>query len=892
MAEADKNKSALPTVYDPGSVEQRIYQFWEESGAFRADADSQKPKFSIVMPPPNVTGSLHLGHAWNNTLQDIIIRYKRMAGYEALFLPGTDHAGIATQTRVEKNLREETGQSRHDLGREAFIERVWDWKNEYGHRITNQVRALGSSCDWSRERFTMDEGLSRAVRTVFVELYNRGLIYRGNRIINWCPRCSTALSDIEVEHMDVQSKLYHVRYPYVDGSGEVVVATTRPETMFADVAVAVHPDDERYQGRAGKLLKLPLTNREIPVIEDTYVEQEFGTGCVKITPAHDPNDFEVGLRHELEMPQCIDADGILTDLAGPYSGLTREEARERVVEDLRQGGYMVEEEELLHAVGHCSRCDTVVEPFLSEQWFVKMAPLAEKALAALERKELEFVPERFEKVFSHWLENVRDWCISRQLWWGHRIPAWYCNNCNEINVAMDEPAACSHCGSHDLTQEEDVLDTWFSSGLWPFSTMGWPDTEGDYKAFYPTSVLVTAYDILFFWVARMVFTGLEFTDEMPFEKVVVHGLIRAADGRKMSKSLGNGVDPLDVIAKYGADALRFTLATGTSPGNDQRFYWEKVEGSRNFVNKLWNASRFVLMNLPEGEALAVLHPDDWNVLDKWIVTRLHQTIDEVSGHLSRYDFGEAGRALYDFAWDEFCDWYIEFAKLSLYGTDEASKAQTRAVLVYVLDNLLRLLHPIIPFVTEEIWQSLPEREGKDAASLVRSNWPVSQQAWNSTTAVEQVVQVIEVIRSVRNIRSEMNVAPSKPVNLVIRANSSDSLKLLEAVESYVKRFCNAETLEVGQDKTAPEKSVTAVFGGGEVYVPLTDLVDLAAERERLDKERDRLRTEVERATKKLGNQQFVAKAPADVVESERQKASEYQQRLKSVEERIRALSND
>ncbi|QSO53288.1 valine--tRNA ligase [Alicyclobacillus curvatus] len=888
MSEGNQTERTLSTVYDPLAVEQRIYRFWEESGAFRADASSAKPKFSIVMPPPNVTGSLHLGHAWNNTLQDIIIRHRRMAGYEALFLPGTDHAGIATQTRVEKTLREETGQSRHDLGREAFVEKVWEWKHEYGNRITNQVRAIGSSCDWSRERFTMDEGLSRAVRTVFVELFNRGLIYRGNRIINWCPRCATALSDIEVEHMDVAAKLYHVRYPYVDQSGEVVVATTRPETMFADVAVAVHPDDERYQSQVGKMLQLPLTDTQIPVISDTYVEQEFGTGCVKITPAHDPNDFEVGLRHNLSMPQCINADGVLTDLAGKYAGLSREEARVKVVEDLRAGGYLHKEEELMHAVGHCSRCDTVVEPFLSEQWFVKMAPLAENALTALKRGELEFVPDRFEKVFAHWLENVRDWCISRQLWWGHRIPAWYCNDCGGIAVAMDAPESCPHCGSHEIHQDEDVLDTWFSSGLWPFSTMGWPEETDDLRKFYPTSALVTAYDILFFWVARMVFTGLEFTNQMPFESVVVHGLIRDGEGRKMSKSLGNGVDPLDVIEKYGADALRFTLATGTSPGNDQRFYWEKVEGSRNFINKLWNASRFVLMNLVQGEELAALSPESLSVLDKWIATRLQQTITEVSHHLNRYDFGEAGRALYDFAWDEFCDWYIEFAKLSLYGTDESAKRQTRSMLVHVLDTLLRLLHPLIPFATEEIWQSLPDR----STALILADWPTAREEWKFDVAVEEVRQVIEVIRSVRNIRSEMNVAPSKPVHLTLRPNSRETEALLQSVEAYIKRFCNAEAVEIGQDKTAPDKAVTAVFAGGEIYVPLTDLVDLGAERERLSKERERLHAEVERATKKLANEQFVSKAPLDVVESERQKAAEYRQRLLSVEERIAALSVD
>jgi valyl-tRNA synthetase len=878
------NQKQLPSVYDPTTVEQRIYTFWEQGGFFKASGNGRKKPFSIVMPPPNVTGKLHLGHAWDGTLQDTIIRYKRMAGFDALFLPGTDHAGIATQTRVEKSLNEEEGLNRHDLGREAFIQRVWEWKDKYGDLITNQIRAIGSSCDWSRERFTLDEGLSRAVRTVFVSLYDKGLIYRGNRIINWCPRCSTALSDIEVEHMDVEAKLYHVRYPLVDGTGDVVVATTRPETLFADVAVAVHPEDKRYQHMIGKMLRLPLTERVIPVIADEYVEPEFGTGCVKITPAHDPNDFEVGLRHNLEMPQCIGADGYLNELAGAYAGLSREEARVQVARDLDAGNYMKQVQTLNHAVGHCSRCDTVVEPYLSDQWFVKMQPLADPALRGVVEKQVRFVPERYDKVFTHWLENIRDWCISRQLWWGHRIPAWYCEDCGEITVSMEDVTACSHCQSGNIHQDEDVLDTWFSSALWPFSTMGWPDNTEDLARYYPTGALVTGYDILTFWVARMVFTGLEFTGEMPFDDVVVHGLIRAADGRKMSKSLGNGVDPLEVIAKHGADALRFTLATGTSPGNDQRFYWEKVESSRNFINKIWNASRFVLMNLPEGFALAPIVHEGLDIADRWILHRLSETVDEVSRHLDRYDFGEAGRALYDFAWDDFCDWYIEFSKLSLYGEDAARQAQTRGVLVYVLDALLRLLHPMIPFVTEEIWQSLPTQ----GEALIVAEWPQVQSAHLDVTAVKQIGIVMDAIRAVRNIRAELNVAPSKPVAMFVKTQDEDMLALFESTRSYLMRFCHLSALTIDSGLDAPEQAMTAVVTGAELFLPLTDLVDIQVEIERLERERAKWIAEVERVERKLGNQQFIAKAPDDVVAAEKAKAADYQVKLASAEERIAA----
>ncbi len=874
------------TVYDPADVEKRIYEYWESNGYFKAGKDKSKPPFSIVIPPPNVTGVLHLGHAWNNTIQDITIRYKRMAGFDVLWLPGTDHAGIATQTRVEKMLRQEEGKSRYDIGREAFVERVWDWKRKYGNIITNQARAFGNSVDWSRERFTMDEGLSKAVREVFVRLYEKGLIYRGNRIINWCPRCSTALSDIEVDHVDMDAHLYHVRYPRVDGQGEIVIATTRPETMFADVAVAVHPDDERYQTFVGKAVKLPLTDRAIPIIADDYVDKEFGTGCLKITPAHDPNDFEVGLRHNLQCPQCIDADGRLNELAGRYSKLTREDAREKVVADLEAGGYMVKVEPLTHAVGHCSRCNTVVEPFLSDQWFVKMDVLADSSLKAVKDGQLRFIPERFEKIFVHWLENVRDWCISRQLWWGHRIPAWYCDDCGSITVAREDAKECAECHQTHIHQDEDVLDTWFSSALWPFSTMGWPDGDADLlNRYYPTNALMTAYDILTFWVARMVFTGLEFTGTMPFADVVIHGLIRDAQGRKMSKSLGNGVDPLEVVERYGADALRFTLATSASPGNDQRFYWEKIEGSRNFINKIWNASRFVLMNLSETFVPVNLSMAKLDVADEWILHRLNETIERVDVQFSKYDFGEAGRAIYDFAWDDFCDWYIELSKLALYGDRDERKRVAQSVLLYVLDQLLRLLHPFIPFVTEEIWQALPVQ----GDALIIADWPSVNKGFERPDAVRKMAVVMDAIRAVRNMRAEMNVAPSKAITMVVKVHGDESLHLFESVKHYVSRFCQAAQLTIGMEQDPPSHCVCAVVTGAELYVPLADLIDIGAERERLTKEKDRLESEVNRVVKKLENPQFIKKAPAAIVAEEQKKAADYQEKLTRVVERIASL---
>lgn len=888
MSETSTNETEreLKTVYDPSTVEQRLYKYWESSGFFQAGKDKRKTPFTIIMPPPNVTGSLHLGHAWDHTLQDIVIRFKRMMGYDALWLPGTDHAGIATQTRVEKKLREEEGVSRHDLGREEFVERVWEWKNLYGNTITSQIRALGDSCDWSRERFTMDAGVSKAVREVFVHLYEKDLIYRGNRIINWCIRCSTALSDIEVDHTDVDAKIYHVRYPLEDGSGELVIATTRPETMFADVAIAVHPEDDRYRSFVGKNVKLPLTDRVIPVIADDYVDMEFGTGCLKITPAHDPNDFEVGLRHELERPQCIGADGYLNELCGSFAGLTREEGRSAVAKQLSADGFLVKAETINHAVGHCSRCDTVVEPYLSDQWFVKMAPLAEPSIKAVQDKKIRFVPERFERVFMNWLDNVKDWCISRQLWWGHRIPAWYCDNCGEITVSREDVTSCSHCQSESVHQDDDVLDTWFSSALWPFSTMGWPNTEEeDFKRYFPNDALMTGYDIIFFWVARMVFSSIEATGEVPFKDVVLHGLIRDAEGRKMSKSLGNGVDPIEVIEKYGADSLRFTLANGTSPGNDQRFSWEKVESSRNFINKIWNASRFVLMNLPEGFEPKDVTTVQLDIADQWILHRLNETIESVTHHLEKYDFGEAGRAIYDFAWDDFCDWYIELSKLSLYGQDEEKKTVTRSVLVSVLDGILRILHPFIPFATEEIWQALPV-EGE---ALIIADWPKLQPSLSSPDAVRQMTVVMDAIRAVRNIRAELNVPPSKPIVMLVKASDASVVALFESVRPYILRFCNATDLTIGTDVLAPEQAMTAVVTGAELYLPLADLVDLALERDRLEKERARLQDEVNRVENKLKNEKFVAKAPAAVVEAERAKAEDYRSKLKVVEERLAGL---
>jgi valyl-tRNA synthetase len=881
---ADQPKASLPPTYDPKAAEEKWYDYWLEGGFFHADADSDKQPFTIVIPPPNVTGNLHIGHALNNTLQDVLIRFKRMQGYDALWLPGMDHAGIATQARVEAMLREE-GISRHDLGREKFLEKVWEWKHHYAQIIRDQWRKMGLSLDYSRERFTLDEGLSRAVREVFVRLYEKGLIYRGKYIINWDPVARTALSDIEVIHKEVKGALYHMRYPLKDGTGYIQVATTRPETMLGDTAVAVHPEDERYQHLIGKTVILPIIGREIPIIADEYVDPSFGSGAVKITPAHDPNDFEIGQRHNLPQVLVMDETGKMNENAGPYQGLDRFECRKRIVQDLQEQGVLVHIEEHVHSVGHSERSGAVVEPYLSTQWFVRMKPLAERAIEQTRSGQgVRFVPERFEKIYLHWIENVRDWCISRQLWWGHRIPAWYCGDCGEMTVAREEPETCPKCGSRNLEQDPDVLDTWFSSGLWPFSTLGWPDETEDLKRYFPTDVLVTGYDIIYFWVARMIFTALEFTGQKPFRDVLITGLVRDAEGRKMSKSLGNGVDPMEVIDKYGADAMRFMLATGCTPGNDQRFRWERVESARNFANKIWNASRFALMHLDGVSAEELKLTGPFSTADRWILHRLNETIEEATRLLERYEFGEVGRVLYNFIWDELCDWYIEFAKLPLYGEDEQAKRVTRSVLAYVLDQSLRLLHPFMPFVTEEIWQHLPTA----GRSITVAEWPKPSAEWEAPEAVRDMKVLIEIIRSVRNIRAEMEVPVKQQVELLIRADA-EVLSAIRQNEAAIRRLCGAERVTVGEDVTRPDKAMTAVVTGAEVFVPLAGLIDIDQTIARLEAELKKLDAEVARVEKKLSNQGFVTKAPKHVVEEERRKGEEYREKREKVLARLNEL---
>ncbi|MFD2169002.1 valine--tRNA ligase [Tumebacillus lipolyticus] len=878
----------IPKVYDPKAVEDRLYRWWIENELFKANGEPEKEPYAIVIPPPNVTGVLHMGHALDFTLQDVLIRRKRMQGYDALWLPGTDHAGIATQAKVEGKLREE-GISRYDIGREKFLEKVWEWKEQYADTIRNQWSKMGFSLDYSRERFTMDEGLSKAVRLVFVKLYEKGLIYRGKRIINWDPAARTALSDIEVEYKDVQGALYHMRYPLEDGTGEIVVATTRPETMLGDTAVAVHPSDERYQGMIGKMLAHPITGRTIPIVADDYVDQEFGTGCVKITPAHDPNDFEIGQRHQLEQIIVMDEAGQMNENAGPYAGLDRFDCRKKIVADLQELGVLFKIEEHLHSVGHSERSGAVVEPFLSTQWFVKMQPLADEAIKLQKSEDkVRFVPERFERTYLHWIENIRDWCISRQLWWGHRIPAWYCDHCGETIVTMEEPTSCSKCGHDHLRQDEDVLDTWFSSGLWPFSTMGWPEETEDLKRYYPGNVLVTGYDIIFFWIARMIFTSLEFTETKPFQDVLIHGLIRDSEGRKMSKSLGNGVDPLEVIEKYGADALRFMLMTNASPGNDLRFFWEKVESARNFANKIWNASRFVMMNLGEDFHYAGLAgATNLGTADKWILHRLNETVQDVNARLENYDFGGAGSAIYEFLWNEYCDWYIELAKMPLNGDDEAAKNTTKNVLIYALDQALRLLHPFMPYQTEEIWQHLPVHASGE--SIMRAAYPEYNADLADAQAEKEMNLLIDLIRSVRNTRAEMNVPPSRPITLQIKAKDAEVEQILHRGESYIRRFCNPDQLTIGTDIAAPDKAVSNVVTGAELFMPLAGLIDLDAEIARLKKEEKKLDGEVERIEKKLNNQGFVAKAPADVIETEKAKLADYAEKREKVRARINEL---
>ena len=870
----------IAKTYNPAEFEDRLYNEWVEKGYFHAEVDKTKKPFTIVIPPPNVTGQLHMGHALDETLQDILIRYKRMQGYSALWVPGTDHAGIATQIKVEEELRVKEGLTRYDLGREKFLERVWDWKNKYGSRIINQLKKIGSSCDWDRERFTMDEGCSKAVKEVFINLYNKKLIYQGSRIINWCPHCITALSDAEVEHAEQAGHFWHIKYPIKDSDGYVTIATTRPETLFGDTAVAVNPDDERYKDLIGKKLILPLVGREIPVIADEYVDKEFGTGCVKITPAHDPNDFEVGMRHDLEQIKVMNDDATMNAYAGKYEGMDRYDCRKAMVEDLKEQGLLVKVEDHSHNVGQCYRCGTTVEPIISKQWFVKMKPLAQPAIDAVKDKMTEFVPEHFEKIYFHWLENIRDWCISRQLWWGHRIPAFYCDDCNEMVVTKEDAPVCPKCGK-PMRQDPDTLDTWFSSALWPFSTLGWPDKTEELDYFYPTSVLVTGYDIIPFWVMRMMFSGLEHTGEVPFKHVFIHGLVRDSQGRKMSKSLGNGIDPLEIVDQYGADALRFTLATGNAPGNDMRFYIERVEASRNFANKIWNASRFTLMNLDITENKL---PDLSKLCleDKWILSKYNTLIKEVTENLDKFELGIAVSKLYDFIWESFCDWYIELVKPRLFDKENETGKTAQYVLTYVLSNTMKLLHPFMPFITEEIWQHLPH-EGE---SIMVSDWPVYNEAFSFTDEENTMAMIMASITAIRNHRANMNVPPSKRAKLVIVTDKVDEFK---QGTLFFERLASASEVVVQTDKAGIEdNAVNVVVPSAEVFMPLDELVDKEKELTRLNAEKKKLEGEIKRVEGKLNNPGFVNKAPQKVVDEERAKGDKYREMLDKV---LVAISN-
>lgn len=876
----------MSTKYDPSQVEPGRYKEWIEKGLFKPNEDKEAKPYSIVIPPPNVTGKLHLGHAWDTTLQDMIIRQKRMQGFDTLWLPGMDHAGIATQAKVEARLAED-GISRYDLGREKFVEKVWEWKGEYADIIHQQWAKLGLSLDYDRERFTLDDGLSKAVRKVFVTLYKKGLIYRGEYIINWDPKARTALSDIEVIHKDDKGAFYHVKYPFADdttfnGKNYIEIATTRPETMMGDVAVAVNPDDERYKDIVGKTLVLPLQGRHIPIIADQYVDPEFGTGMVKITPAHDPNDFEVGNRHNLERINTMNEDATMNANAGKYEGLDRFEACKAIVADLEEQGYMLKIEPIVHSVGHSERTGVQVESRLSTQWFVKMKPLAEAALKNQETDDrVDFVPPRFEHTFTQWMENVHDWVISRQLWWGHQIPAWYHKETGEIYVGEEAPEDIEN-----WEQDSDVLDTWFSSALWPFSTMGWPDTESpDFKRYFPTNTLVTGYDIIFFWVSRMIFQSVEFTKRRPFKNVLIHGLIRDEQGRKMSKSLGNGIDPMDVIDKYGADALRWFLSNGSAPGQDVRFSYTKMDAAWNFINKIWNASRFVIMNLDSDVELSLPEASEWQLADKWILSRLNDTVRDVTRLFDSFEFGEAGRALYNFIWNDFCDWYIEMAKENLTGEDEKLKKNTQRILRYVLDQILRLMHPIMPFVTEKIWLSMPH----DGASLVVAEYPVEHTEFDNQVAEKDMDNLIELIKAVRNSRSEVNAPMSSAIDILIKTKDDDTRKVFENNVDYINRFCHPKRLEIAADIEAPKLAMTSVITGAEVYLPLADLIDLNEEISRLQKEAKKLESEVTRGEKKLGNEKFVANAPEAVVAKEKEKLANYKQQLAATESRIEEL---
>ena len=881
-------KKELPKVYEPQEVEARIYETWEKNGCFKGHRDPKKKPFTIVMPPPNVTGQLHMGHAMDDSLQDMLIRYKRMQGYAALYLPGTDHAGIATQVKVEEELRNNEGLSRYDLGREKFLERVWDWKAKYGARIVQQQKKLGISADWERSRFTMDEGLSRAVRHVFVSLYQKDLIYKGSRIINWCPHCVTALSDVEVEYQDKPGNLWHIRYP-IQGEQDryVIVATTRPETMLGDTGVAVNPADGRYTDIVGKKCVLPLVGREMPIVADEYVDMAFGTGCVKMTPAHDPNDFEVGLRHDLDTIRVLDDNGKVVEGYGRYSGMDRYEARKAIVADLEEGGWLVKVEPHQHNVGTCSRCHSDVEPLISAQWFVKMEPLAKEALRVVREGETKFVPDRFSKTYINWMENVRDWCISRQLWWGHRIPAWTCEDCGKLTVSETDPTQCCHCGSSHIKQEDDVLDTWFSSALWPFSTLGWPDENSeDLKYFYPTDVLVTGYDIIFFWVARMIFSACEHTGKPPFHTVFIHGLIRDDKGRKMSKSLGNGIDPLEIADKYGADALRFNLVTGNSPGNDMRFYTERCEAMRNFANKIWNASRFLMMNLTIDKCEL---PQKLELEDKWILSKLDRAVAEITENMDRYELGVAAQKIYDFIWDDYCDWYIELTKTRLQGEDEDSKVRAQQVLCWVLTEMLKLLHPFMPFITEEIWQALPH----EGDFLMLQDWPKYSEAMSFPTEEKAMELIMDAIRAIRGRRSEMNVPPSKKARLTVATMETETFtlgvpflkKLAYASEVEILPFAQAQA----DADAAQAGQVSIVTHAAQMSIPLGELVDLEKEKQRVEKELKKQSAELDKLNAKLNNPGFVNKAPAQVVEAERERSAQLTELVAKLEAQLKGM---
>ncbi len=880
----------LAKTYDPKEFEERIYSKWMEKGYFKGEVDENKAPYTIMLPPPNITGQLHMGHALDHTLQDILIRWKRMDGYNTLWQPGTDHASIATEVKVVEKIRKEEGKSKYELGREEFLKRAWDWRNEYGRKIVKQMQKLGDSCDWEKERFTMDEGCNQAVTEFFVKLYEDKLIYRGNRIINWCPDCKTSLSDAEVEHEEHAGHFYHVKYPVKDSSEFIEIATTRPETILGDTAVAVNPEDKRYTNLVGKMLILPLVGREIEVIADEYVDMEFGTGAVKITPAHDPNDFEVAQRHALPRIVVMNEDGTMNEKSGKYKGMDRYECRKTLVKDLDEAGYLVKIKDHNHNVGHCYRCNTVIEPRLSKQWFVKMEALAGPAIEAVTSEKVKLVPERFNKIYLHWLENIRDWCISRQLWWGHRIPAYYCQDCEQTIVSKERPDKCFKCNSNNLKQDEDVLDTWFSSALWPFSTLGWPNETKELAHFYPTDVLVTGYDIIFFWVIRMVFSGLYCMNNIPFKYVFIHGLVRDSEGRKMSKSLGNGIDPLEIIDTYGADALRFTLATGNSPGNDMRFYMERVEAARNFANKLWNASRFVFMNLNE-ELVNDLNrqkiQNNLTLADKWIISRMNKVIKETTDNMEKFELGLGLQKIYDFTWSEYCDWYIEMVKPRLYGDDIESKKAALYTLTYVLENILKLLHPYMPFITEEIYTYLPNVQD----SIIVSSWPKYKEENNMEEEENKMNLIMEGIRNVRNIRAEMNVIPSKKAKIII-VPSEEKLNIMEEGKAYFITLASASTVEILKNKESiPQDAMSTVIEGAQIYIPLEELVDFEKEIERLEKEKVKLEGEIKRVNGKLSNQGFLSKAPESLIEEEKGKKEKYEAMIKSVLERLENLKS-